>query len=74
MLGVALDRREAADRALDLRDRQFRILVESVTDCAIYMLGANGHVTSWNTGAQRIKGYSVDEILGSALLLFLHGE
>jgi PAS domain S-box-containing protein len=63
-LGVALERTEAADRALDLSERQFRILVESVTDYAIYMLDANGHVTSWNTGAQRIKGYSADEILG----------
>jgi PAS domain S-box-containing protein len=63
-LGIALDRREAADRALDLSEQQFRILVESVTDYAIYMLDANGHVTSWNTGAQRIKGYSADEILG----------
>jgi PAS domain-containing protein len=63
-LGGALDRREAAERVLDLSERQFRILVESVTDYAIYMLDANGHVTSWNTGAQRIKGYSADEILG----------
>jgi PAS domain S-box-containing protein len=63
-LGVSLDRREAANRSLDLGERQFRILVESVTDYAIYMLDANGHVTSWNTGAQRIKGYSADEILG----------
>ena len=63
-LGVALDRRAAAERALDLSERQFRILVESVTDYALYMLDANGHVTSWNTGAERIKGYSADEVLG----------
>src|ERR1700747_231628 len=63
-LGIAVDRREAADRALDLSERQFRILVESVSDYAIYMLDANGYVTSWNTGAHRIKGYSADEILG----------
>ena len=63
-LGVALDRRAAAERALDLSQRQFRILVESVTDYAIYLLDAKGHVVSWNTGAQRIKGYSADEILG----------
>jgi PAS domain S-box-containing protein len=69
-LGVALDRREAADRALDLSERQFRILVESVTDCAIYMLDANGHVASWNTGAQRIKGYAADEILGQHFSCF----
>jgi PAS domain S-box-containing protein len=63
-LGVALDRRETAERALDLSERQFRILVESVTDYAIYMLDGNGHVTSWNPGAQRIKGYSAGEIIG----------
>ena len=68
-LGVVLDRREAAEQALDLSERQFRILVESVTDCAIYMLDANGHVTSWNAGAQQIKGYSADEILGLIQLL-----
>ena len=64
--GVAVDRRAAAERALDLSERQFRILVESVTDYAIYMLDANGHVASWNTGEQRIKGYSAGEILGLA--------
>src|ERR1700746_3941828 len=69
-LGVALDGRAAAERALDLSERQFRILVESVTDYAIYMLDANGHVTSWNTGSQRIKGYSADEILGQHVSRF----
>jgi PAS domain S-box-containing protein len=69
-LGIALDRREAADRALDLSEQQFRILVESVTDYAIYMLDANGHVTSWNLGAQRIKGYSAEEILGQPFSRF----
>ena len=63
-LGVALGRRQAVDRPLDISERQFRILVESVTDYAIYLLDAKGHVVSWNTGAQRIKGYSADEILG----------
>jgi PAS domain S-box-containing protein len=62
--------RAAAERVLGLRERQFRILVESVTDYAIYMLDANGDVTSWNTGAERIKGYSADEILGQHVSCF----
>src|SRR6516162_1348866 len=43
---------------------QFSILVQSVRDFAIYMLDKAGHITSWNSGAERIKGYSRDEIIG----------
>jgi PAS domain S-box-containing protein len=42
----------------------YRRLVEAVTDYAIYMLDAEGHVTSWNPGAQRFKGYTPTEIIG----------
>ncbi len=45
-------------------ERSFRLLVEGVADYALYMLDPTGIVTSWNIGAQRIKGYSPDEILG----------
>jgi PAS domain S-box-containing protein len=45
-------------------ERSFRLLVEAVTDYALYMLDPNGIVTSWNVGGQRIKGYSAEEILG----------
>jgi PAS domain S-box-containing protein len=45
-------------------DQQFRMLVQSVTDYAIYMLDPGGHVASWNLGAQRIKGYTADQIVG----------
>jgi PAS domain S-box-containing protein len=45
-------------------ERSFRLLVEGVADYALYMLDPNGIVTSWNIGAQRIKGYSPEEILG----------
>ncbi|MBL8268916.1 PAS domain S-box protein [Steroidobacter sp.] len=45
-------------------ERQFAQLVAGVTDAAIYMLDANGRVTSWNPGAERIKGYSAGEIIG----------
>jgi PAS domain S-box-containing protein len=47
------------------REDRFRILVDAITDYAIYMLDADGHVTSWNRGAERFKGYSEEEILGS---------
>jgi PAS domain S-box-containing protein len=43
---------------------QFRMLVEGVTDYAIYMLDPNGIITKWNRGAERIKGYRADEIIG----------
>lgn len=47
------------------RNRElFRYLVQSVTDYAIYMLDQEGYVTNWNAGAQRIKGYAPDEIIG----------
>ncbi|HSR78299.1 MAG TPA: PAS domain S-box protein [Xanthobacteraceae bacterium] len=45
-------------------ERQFQLLVDSIMDYAIFMLDPDGRVTSWNSGAQRIKGYRRDEILG----------
>jgi PAS domain S-box-containing protein len=48
----------------------FRLLVESVTDYAIFALDPQGHVTTWNAGAQRLKGYRADEILGQHLSRF----
>jgi len=45
-------------------ERSFRLLVEAVTDYALYMLDPSGRVSSWNIGAQRIKGYEPAEILG----------
>lgn len=55
-------------------ERQFRLLVEGVTDYAIYMLDANGCVTTWNAGAERIKGYSADEIIGQPFERFFVEE
>jgi len=43
----------------------YKTLVESIVDYAIYMLDRNGRVTSWNAGAQRIKGYSANEAIGT---------
>src|SRR5205814_5174880 len=43
---------------------RFRLLVEGITDYAIFMLDSDGNVANWNTGAERIKGYSPTEIIG----------
>ena len=53
---------------------QFRILVEGVTDYALYMLDPQGRVTTWNSGAQRIKGYRADEVVGSHFSRFYTEE
>src|SRR5262249_39890416 len=51
-------------------EERFRLLVEGVADYAIFMLDAQGHVVSWNAGAERIKGYSAEEIVGRHLSCF----
>jgi PAS domain S-box-containing protein len=55
-------------------ERRFRLLVEGVIDYAIYMLDPDGIVTNWNAGAQRIKGYQADEIIGSHFSRFYTPE
>lgn len=59
-----LTERRAAEQALRQSEEQFRILVSGVTDYAIYMLDPGGKVISWNAGAERIKGYKPEEIIG----------
>ncbi|GGC18008.1 histidine kinase [Oxalicibacterium flavum] len=58
------ERKQAAE-ALRASERQFRLLVQGVTDYAIYMLDAGGIVTNWNAGAARIKGYAGEEVIGT---------
>ena len=55
-----------AEHGEELRrsEERFRLLVESVDDYAIFMLDPDGTITSWNAGAQRIKGYRAEEIIG----------
>ncbi|HVY45664.1 MAG TPA: PAS domain S-box protein, partial [Minicystis sp.] len=55
-------------------DDRFRLLVESVRDYAIFLLDPTGHVASWNVGAERIKGYRAEEILGSHFSRFYPEE
>jgi PAS domain S-box-containing protein len=56
--------RRMIEEALRQSEERFRLLVDGVADYAIYMLDPEGLVTSWNTGAERIKGYSREEIIG----------
>jgi PAS domain S-box-containing protein len=68
-----LTERKKAEQALKHSEDQFRMLVQGVTDYAIYMIGADGRVSSWNLGAQRIKGYRPQEIIGRHFSQF-YGE
>jgi PAS domain S-box-containing protein len=55
-------------------ERRFELLVDAVTDYAIYMLDADGFVSSWNSGAQRFKGYQASEIIGEHFSRFYTNE
>jgi PAS domain S-box-containing protein len=56
--------KHAAQNALQDSERHFRLLVSNVADYALYMLDRNGYVSSWNSGGERIKGYTPTEIIG----------
>src|SRR5437764_11770958 len=73
---MEVDARIARELAVgaDPTDAQFRLLVESVTDYAIYLLDTAGGVASWNAGAERIKGYAAAEILGRHFSVFYPPE
>jgi len=59
-----LTQRRDHEESLRQSEERFRLLVEGVSDYAIFMLDVNGVVASWNAGAQRIKGYASNEIIG----------
>jgi diguanylate cyclase (GGDEF)-like protein/PAS domain S-box-containing protein len=72
VIGVCQDvtgRRQAEQELRDSEER-FRLMVDGVPDYAIFMLDAEGRVASWNTGAQRIHGYSEHEIVGAHVSVF----
>jgi PAS domain S-box-containing protein len=69
-----LSERDRAMEELRRSEEQFRLLVQGVTDYAIFMLDPHGIVTSWNPGAQRIKGYTSDEIVGQHFSQFHTAE
>jgi PAS domain S-box-containing protein len=66
--------RKRVDEELRNSQEQFRVLVQGVADYAIYMLDPGGHVTSWNSGAERIKGYAPSEVIGRHYSAFFTPE
>ena len=69
-----LTERRKAETNLRESQQQFRLLVQGVTDYAIYLLSPEGYVSSWNPGAQRIKGYAPEEIIGQHFSRFYTEE
>ncbi|MDO9246217.1 MAG: PAS domain S-box protein, partial [Phenylobacterium sp.] len=69
-----LTERKIAEAALRASQEQFRILVQGVTDYAIYMLDPSGMVSNWNAGAERIKGYAPADVIGSHFSRFYTPE
>lgn len=69
-----LNRYINAEQALRESEDRFRLLVDAVKDYAIFMLDVNGNILSWNSGAQRIKGYTFQEIIGKHFSIFYTPE
>src|SRR4030095_1686949 len=63
-----------AEQALRESEERFRLRVEGVQDYAIFMLDPQGNITTWNTGAERIKGYTAEEIIGKHFSCFYPPE
>ncbi|HZZ72655.1 MAG TPA: PAS domain S-box protein [Pirellulales bacterium] len=66
--------RKRSEEVLRQSEERFRLLVEGVKDYAIFMLDPSGRVASWNAGAERIKGYTAEEIIGQHFSQFYSSE
>lgn len=69
-----LTTRRAAEEQVRQAEQRFHHLVDAVIDYAIFMLDPTGHVSTWNSGARRVKGYAVEEILGKHFSIFYTPE
>ncbi len=69
-----LTRRRESEETLRRSEEFFRLLVAAVKEYAIFLLDPNGNVTTWNAGAQRIKGYTQEEIIGRHFSTFYSAE
>jgi PAS domain S-box-containing protein len=79
LLGFAKVTRDVTSKkeqetALYESEQRFRLLVQGVRDCAIYMLDTTGHISNWNAGAELIKGYTADEVIGEHFSRFYTEE
>jgi PAS domain S-box-containing protein len=63
-------RMKKANKTLITTEEKFRLLVEAVKDYAIFMLSVDGYITTWNSGAQRISGYTAQEVIGKHFSMF----
>jgi PAS domain S-box-containing protein len=79
-IGIAIDHarlyeaEKAARGAAETAERRFRLLVDGVPDYALYLLDAEGRVVNWNAGAERLKGYRAEEIIGRHFSIFYPRE
>ena len=69
-----LTERRLADEALQESEQRFRLIVQSIKDYGIFMLDPLGRIVSWNPGAERLKGYTADEIIGKHFSIFYPQE
>jgi PAS domain S-box-containing protein len=72
VIAVRNTRRMATARSAS--EERFRLLVDGVADHALYLMDVNGHVTDWNAGAERLKGYSASEAVGQHFSVFYSEE
>lgn len=77
MSGLLVHTREQAlaeRSAMSETEERLRLFIEAVPDYALFMMDPQGHIISWNAGAQKIKGYSADEIIGRDYAIFFTPE